>query len=55
MKTDKELAVELASSYISAWFSRPDSRMQPLSGETVRTIVHDCFLAVRSIEESAGM
>lgn len=55
MKTDKELAVELASSYISAWFSRPDARMQPLSGETVQTLLRDCYLAVQSLGGDAGM
>jgi hypothetical protein len=55
MKTDKELAVELASSYISAWFSRPDSRMQPLSGETIQTLLHDCYHAIQSLDEEAGM
>lgn len=50
MKTDKELAVELASSYISAWLSRPDTRMQPLSGETIQTLLHDCYHAIQSLD-----
>lgn len=49
-KTDKELAVELACAYISAWFTRTGSHVQqPLTGQQMADIVRDAYSAVSSL------
>lgn len=54
-KTDKELAVELASAYIRAWFSRQEPK-KPLDGETLAALVKDAYDAVHALPTSdAGM
>lgn len=50
-KTDKELAVELASAYIKAWFSRPEVK-KPLDGENLAALVKDAYDAVRALPAS---
>lgn len=53
-KTDKELAVELASAYISAWFSKAE-QSKPLDGALLRALVKDAYDAVSSLEsQDAG-
>ena len=49
MKSDKELAVELAVAYISAWFSREVTGLKPLTGEELKSIVADAYEAVKNI------
>lgn len=53
-KTDKELAVDLACAYISAWFSH-SSVLKPLDGENLAAIVKDAYDAVHSLPKDAGM
>lgn len=53
MKTDKELAVDLAVACISSIpmiNSLREGAVQPLSGNDVMIILHDCFSAVRSLD-----
>lgn len=47
-KTDKELAVELACAYISAWASRPEP-ITPISQEIMSKIVLEAYNAVHDL------
>lgn len=47
-KTDKELAVDIANAYISAWFSRTDVKA-PLDPATIKSIVSSSYSAVHSL------
>ena len=47
-KTDKELAVDIANAYITAWFSRPDVKT-PLDKATIDAIVSASYSAVHSL------
>jgi hypothetical protein len=50
MKSDKELAVELAEAYISAWFARTQT-IKPLDGVDLRNLVNDAYTAIHSLPE----
>lgn len=39
-KTDKELAVEFASAYVTAWFSRA-ATVKPLDGDTLKELIEE--------------
>lgn len=47
-KTGKELAVDIANAYISAWFSRPDVK-NALDAQTIKAIVSSAYSAVHSL------
>lgn len=51
MKTDKELAVEVVSAYISAWFSRSQESIRPLDGDTLETLIKDAYNAIHSLTD----
>jgi len=48
-KTDKELAVEFASAYISAWFSRPDIR-KPMDGLMMKDLIEESYNIIHGLE-----
>lgn len=51
-KTDKELAVELACAYISAWFSASGGSnpiKKPMSGDELDTLLQNCYSSVSSL------
>ena len=54
MKTDKELAVELAASALQATALMQNNQQspihKPLSGSDIRNILTDCYSAVRDLE-----
>lgn len=51
-KTDKELAVELVSAYLSGWFSRPSQTpIKPLDGNMLATLIHDAYFALKNLDE----
>lgn len=50
-KTDKEMAVELVSSYVSAWFSR-ENVLRPLDSATISGLVKDAYDAIHSLPSS---
>lgn len=50
MKTDKELAVELAISYIRAWFSR-ENALKGLNGEELKSLITDAYFAIHSLPD----
>ena len=50
MKSDKELAVDVVCTYISAWFSK--SGVKPLDGNTIQALIKDSFDAIHSLPES---
>ena len=54
MKTDKELAVELAASALQAMALMRNNQQspihKPLSGSDIRNILTDCYSAVRDFE-----
>ena len=55
MKSDKELAVELAVASISiipAMNAQQSGQKQPLSGADIKNILRDCYFAVRSLDSS---
>ena len=52
-KTDKELAVELVSAYISAWFSR-ENVLRPLDGVTIAGLVKDTYDAIHSLSAKSS-
>ena len=47
-KTDKELAVDIANAYITAWFSRPDVK-SALDDATIKALVNSAYSAVHSL------
>lgn len=47
-KTDKELAVELARTYISAWVTRPEP-LTPMSQEIMDKIVLMAYNAIHNL------
>lgn len=49
MKSDKELAVEFASSYISAWFSRDIATLKPLDGKMIADLITESYNAIHSL------
>lgn len=52
-KTDKELAVELVSAYLSGWFSRPAPQsIKPLDGETLAALIRDAYSALKQLDET---
>lgn len=50
-KTDKEMAVELVSAYISAWFSN-ENVVRPLDGATMSGLIKDAYNAIHSLPSS---
>ncbi len=47
MKTDKELAVELACSALNAMATmRPSQSIKPLSGQDINNILNECYSAI---------
>ena len=51
-KTDKELAVELACAYISAWFSASGGNnpiKKPMSGDELDALLQNCYSSVSSL------
>lgn len=57
MKSDKELAVELACAVIQA-VSRHNQGTQlpkkPISGDDISIILKDCYQSVKSLESESG-
>ncbi len=52
MKTDKELAVELACSALNAMATmRPSPSIKPLSGQDIINILNECYSAVCALPE----
>lgn len=51
MKTDKELAVEVVSAYLLAWFSREQESMRPLDGNTLEALIKDAYNAIHSLPD----
>ena len=51
-KTDKELAVEFASAYVSAWFSRDASQLTPMDGRMVNDLIREAYNAIHSLDPS---
>ncbi len=49
MKSDKELAVEFASSYISAWFSRDITTLKPMDGKMISDLITESYNAIHSL------
>ncbi len=52
-KSDKEPAVELVCTYISAWFSH-NAQTKPLDGKTIQALLSDTYSALRSLSEDAS-
>jgi hypothetical protein len=51
-KTDKELAVELIESFISAWYGRKDV-WTPIDGQTLQKLLNDAYSAISSLPGDA--
>lgn len=52
MKTDKELAVELACSALNAMaIMRPSPSIKPLSGQDINNILNECYSAICALSE----
>ncbi|MEG2617790.1 MAG: hypothetical protein RR998_08505 [Oscillospiraceae bacterium] len=52
-KSDKELAVELASAYVSAWYSKERNGNQPMqcmSSNELSAILKDAYRAVKALD-----
>lgn len=54
VKTDKELAVEFASAYVSAWFSRDISQMKPMDGQMIKSLIQEAYDAIHALEPSGA-
>lgn len=48
-KTDKELAVDFASAYVSAWFSRPDIK-KPMDGVMIKALIEESYSAIHALD-----
>lgn len=48
-KTDKELAVEFASAYISTWFTRPDIR-KPMDGLMMKDLIEGAYSIIHGLD-----
>lgn len=48
-KTDKELAVELASAYISTWFSREDVK-KPMDGFMLKDLIENAYKIIHGLK-----
>ena len=53
LKTDKELAVELACALISAWYAKDSSAVNPPSEESVKRFVQYAYNAIKSLPNHA--
>ena len=49
-KSDKELAVELAVAVINSIPKMQPGNMKPLSGQDIRSVLSDCFSAVKQLD-----
>lgn len=48
-KTDKELAVDFASAYVSTWFSRPDVK-KPMDGMMIKTLIEETYNVIQALD-----
>lgn len=48
-KTDKELAVDFASAYVSAWFSRPDIK-KPMDGVMIKALIEESYSVIHALD-----
>ncbi|WP_312644745.1 hypothetical protein [Hydrogenoanaerobacterium sp.] len=50
LKSDKELAVEFACAYVSAWFSKTNIE-HPINGPMIKNIITDSFNAIHALSD----
>ncbi|RPF49111.1 hypothetical protein EDD70_1949 [Hydrogenoanaerobacterium saccharovorans] len=53
LQSDKELAVQFASAYVSAWFSKTNV-VQPMNGPMIKNIITESYNAIHALSEDTS-